>query len=572
MPVAAVMVTIVHTVAIGTVQCTVASPCRPDVIGSVAIGLLFVAAAAGGIVPRLAGWLAGAFVVGLIVDERVFRLSTPSPWWTYLVDLIFVGVCLVAGGVDRERRPTDRAAGWLASVRRERPPEPTGTDLPRPGRIWRIVSVILVVLAAASLAWGAYVQRETDAQQQAAVRVSAEITSIVDEFTLVVRLPGGESATIGVLDAGSYEIGRPIDLYVDERGLRQPVAEPYDASGWSFLGVVLGGIGLLCRRRGADELRRPRRLFDEDQPVTEVSVLPGHGTLAIYAGDARPGEPAVAELRTTAIGVVADENGSLHLTGLDLEPGVQPATLYGVPAPGRWCCVVVAGQPVVPARPLSAKVTAPPYGYAGGTPEPMAQPPLRAEEVAALRIDDRDGDPYAVREHRRHPGSGYATAAAMPLVLVSLVQLLPAVSYGTLLLIAAVAAGVSCWLAWRLFLRSRIAWNRQGIAVIGAIGAKRVPWRMVRSIEHDRDSVTIHTGYSGLVVGAGPILGVIGRRGRSPAELANALRHARSTAAELDGHDLPTVDPPRPPAGLYVLWLLYTPVLAWLFWVFSTTV
>jgi hypothetical protein len=214
----------------------------------------------------------------------------------------------------------------------------------------------------------------------------------------------------------------------------------------------------------------------------------------------------------------------------------------------------------------------------------MADPPLRAEEVAALRTGDRDGDPYEVRVHRRHPATGYAAAAAMPLVLVSLVNVLPTLAYEVLLLLAAVAVALSSWLAWRLFLRSRIAWNRHGVAVVGALGAKRVPWRMVRSIEHDNESVTIHTGYSGLVVGAGPFLGVIGRGGRSPAELANALRHARgdrpaapehfagpaAPGAEPDGLDLPTLDPPRPPAGLFVLWLLYTPLLAWLFLFFST--
>jgi hypothetical protein len=573
-PVGAFVVTIVHTAAVGTPQCTASAPCRPDIFGSVVLGLLFVAASAGAMVPRLAVWPAGAFAVGIVVDEQLLRLSTPSPSWTYLFDLAFVGLCLVAGGVDRHRRPTARAAGWLASVPRERPPEPVGADLPRPGRIWRFVAVVLAALAAGSLAWGFYAQVEADAQQAAAARISAEVTSIVDELTIAVRLPGGESATISVYDSAHYPVGRPIELYVDDRGLRQPVAEPYDATGWHFLAVALGGIGLLCRRRGAEELRRPRRLFAEEQPVTEVSVRPGAGVLAVYAGDARTGEPAVAEIRTNAVNVVAGEDGQPHLIGLDLEPGVQPATLYGVPAAGRWCTVVVAGQPVVPTRPLSSRVSAPPYGLdlGGALPPPMADPPLRTEDVAALRTDDRDGDPYAVRVHRRHPATGYATAAAMPLVLVPLVNLLPTLAYEVLLLVAAVAVAPSSWLAWRLFLRSRIAWNQHGIAVVGAVGAKRVPWRMVRSIEHDNDSVTIHTGYSGLVVGAGPFLGVIGRGGRTAAELANALRLARAAGPDtaVDAADPPTLEAPRPPAGLFVLWLLYTPLLAWLFLFFST--
>jgi hypothetical protein len=101
--------------------------------------------------------------------------------------------------------------------------------------------------------------------------------------------------------------------------------------------------------------------------------------------------------------------------------------------------------------------------------------------------------------------------------------------------------------------------------------------------------VIIHTGYSSLVVGAGPEFGIFGRRDRKSEELANALRYARSTAKvgrdetsvlrqtalgtpgvawTLEG--LPSLEPPGAPVGLYLFWLVYTPVVAWFLQTFPT--
>ena len=64
-----------------------AAPCRPDVAGSVMVGLLFASAACGFILPGLAPWLAGSFLVTEVVAERLLRTSLPSPAWMYVVDL-----------------------------------------------------------------------------------------------------------------------------------------------------------------------------------------------------------------------------------------------------------------------------------------------------------------------------------------------------------------------------------------------------------------------------------------------------------------------------------------------------
>ena len=599
LPGATLVLAVVHTAAVELPVCTAATPCRPDVAGSVFVGLLFASAACGFILPRLAPWLAATFLAAEVVAERVLRVSQPSPVWAYVIDAAYVGLCVVIAGVNRERRPTARAAQWLAGVRRERPPAPTGADLPRPGRRWRWSAVILLGLGAAVLAWGWSAQQRADAQQHTADRTSAEVTSIPDELSIVVAIPGGEAVTIDVLDVHQYAVGERIDLYVDDEGLRQPVAEPYDASGWHLLGVFLVACGVAGRLRGGDERRRFGRLFVDEQPVTEVTVLPGRRVVAVYAGDARPGEPAIAQIRTDGITVVATEDGRARVLGLDVEIGPQPASLYGVPAPGQWCTVSVRGRAVVPSRPLPTTVEAPPYGFDTGRLADVdvedtdavrqalsaampAEPALRQEDLAALRPGDLDPDPSQVRVHVRHPAAGYASAVGTPLIFVSLAGILPALSYGVALVVAGVAVAIASALAWRLFMRGRIAWNRRGLAVVGALGVKRGPWRMVRSIEHGSDHVTIHTGYSSLVVGAGPFLGVFGRGGRTALELANALRHARGEApfagqtevvtggdiaADLD---LPPLVTPRPPVGLLLLWLVYTPLLAWVMQVFSS--
>jgi hypothetical protein len=316
----------------------------------------------------------------------------------------------------------------------------------------------------------------------------------------------------------------------------------------------------------------------------------------VRSGDARIGEPAVLRIRSDVTGV---------------EPGPQPATLYGVPAPGHWCAVMVQGTLAIPSHPVSASplVPAPPYGYVQAAPDgspPTAAPrvsdlPLRAHEVEALRARDRQASADEVLLHRRSPLSGYVSAASIPLAGSALVRFLPDLSFSVGLLIAGTALAASCLLSWRVFMRPRIAWNGQGIAVVGTFGDRRVSWRMVRGIDHDRDSVTVHTGYRSLVVSAAPRFRLLGRHDRTAEELANALRHARASAQsattaadtpvqtsdqapgqapgpvpgqapargpfptpfdELEG--LPRLDPPRAPAGLYLLWLAGTPLVAWL--------
>jgi hypothetical protein len=546
LPVAAAVLIGLHANAAPDPVCTPQDPCRPDALGSVMIGLLFAAAVAGFILPGLAAPLGAGFMITLILAERVLHTEPASPVWLYLVDAGFVGLCVLVAAVSRDRRPTDRALHWLVAVRRERPPPVH--DLPRPGRRERFVAQILLVVALACLAWSWFSQRDADAQQQAASRTVAEVVAHPDDGTVQVRL-GAETTEVNVLDPDNYPVGSRMDLYVDDRGLRQPVAEPYDATGWVLLAVWLGAMAAQFWIRGVEAGRWPRRLFEEEQPMTEVVVLTGRSSVMVFAGDVRPGEPPVAEIQTLPVPLARGD--------------FRPATLYGVPAPDHWCTVVVEGVVIPPTRPLAARfVLALPY--VPDEDEHVPALPLRPEDAAALRPTDREAPPDQVRFHAYDHGAGYAVAAAAPLALLVPLARLFELPYAAALAVAGVVLGVCCAAAWMLVMRGRIAWNGRGVAVVGTTGERRAAWSEVLHIEHDRSRVTLYTAEHRLTVNAGPLFGLVGRGGRSAEELANALRHARSTAVPGADDGPPRLERPRPPLGLYAVWLLGTPLLAWL--------
>jgi hypothetical protein len=554
-PFAAVALIGVHVAAVGSDDCSAGSPCMPDPVGSVSVGLLVAAAATGKIYPRLPPWLAAGFLATLVVSERLLRASPVSPAWTYLCDAAFVVLCAVVGGVRRDRSHP-AAERWIADAPRERPPPPPGGP-PRQGAGWRLVAWMFAAVAVGCVSAGWYIQKEADARQQAATVVAATVTAHPDGYTLEVDLRG-RPTRIDVFDAGAYPVGTRLDLYIDGRGLHQPVVEPYDATGWLLLGALLGGVAAACWFRGVESSYQPHRLFADAQPVSAVRVLCGLGIVAVYAYDARPGEQALLHFHT-----VLDNDDP------DIASGFRPATLYGVPAPGHWCAVVVDGHLLTPARPVPAgRVSAPLYAQVPADNDedddpPMPQPPLRPEELDALRPADRFAAPDQVLTHVRNPLVGYASAAGMPLVLAVAAQALPDLPYAAWLFIAGLALALSCAGAWRMFMRGRAVWNGHGIAVVGAINEDRAAWRSVTDIDHDGETVTIITANRGLALSAGRFLGMGGRTERDAEQLAHALRYARDRATSAPAEDPPTLARPRPSAGLYALWIVGTPLLAW---------
>ena len=410
-------------------------------------------------------------------------------------------------------------------------------------RRWRQAAALCLLTAALIGAATWYWQSAAASREAAAAaRVGAEVTARVDDSTVRVRTTGGDVYDVTVVSAADHPRGQHMTLTVDDDGLHQPVSDPYDVTAWLALAVVVAGMGLGCWSRGNDRTRDLRALFSHPQPVTQVYVRAGWGVAAVYPGDARPGEAAVTELRCLAgaafdadlpagdgMGEGAGDDGG---DAAALMLPTRPALLYGLPIGGHWCVLVVDGRPMPPTAPVPVEAHAPPFTEPtpGGGLEPIsaeaadgrsgvdpafAAPgrgdlPLRPEEIEAIDPSDRDDNPYQTHSHAPAQLVGYAVVAAAPLLLTTVARLLPALSALVSVIVAAPLTAVSCVLGWRLFLRTRIVWNRGGVAVVGAVGVGRFAWRDVYRIERGRSDVTIRTVEGGLVVAAHEHSGALG--------------------------------------------------------------
>ena len=208
-----------------------------------------------------------------------------------------------------------------------------------------------------------------------------------------------------------------------------------------------------------------------------------------------------------------------------------------------------------------------------GVPDP-ATLPLRPEEVAALRPEDRDGDPDLVRTHRRGPVVAYGFALALPLVLGGAGRWLPDWPYPAWLLLTAPVVALGCFGGWRLYLRPRLSWNGPGVSVVGVAEARLLggtTWRRSGSTPTDgpgRDAVPRVRGDRAPRRSARL---AVGHDERSGTQLAAALRLAKHRAEERERageRDVTSLPPapvePRAPAALWVVGLLEAVVYAWL--------
>jgi hypothetical protein len=580
-PLAAVAVLAITASGTPEATCSDSAPCTADPLGSVVLGL-FVASALVAVAHAGVGAALGvAFVLGSLGYDGL-NPQTASPWWA---DATIVGYALVCLAVARARRPRparDVAFGWLARTPYATPPTPA--RLPGPDR--RMLALVGLALLGATLVvgYGLHRQDEADAQQQAARVVIAEVVGRPDEYTVQVRLPdataeatAASTISLTMLDADHHPVGSRLSLRMDDAGLRQPVSEEYDASGWYLPAVLLFGLALAGAGRIRQHRHGLRRLFTEAQPVSAVYVCETWDRLAVYPADARAGEPAIAELRLWRDSAEpvppalldGDLDGGFGRDEDDVElPEPRAALLYGVPAPGQWCTVAVDGAPRLPVRPLRAHFSAPPFVPRGmSADEPVGVDlPLRPEELAALAGADRDDDPFALREHAGHPGLAYLRIGILAFGLVALTRLLPALPFLVSFAVCLAAVAIATEVGWRLWLRPRLAWNGGGLAVVGLLGAQRLAWSEVYHISADRGAVIVAARETALIVPAGGGLSwPAGAARRSAVELALALRHARHRALASGAADLmapPALAVPARPGALAALWLALGLLLA----------
>ncbi|WP_433209669.1 PH domain-containing protein [Dactylosporangium sp. CS-047395] len=571
--VAAIAVLSLHIAFDPPVECSDAAPCGPDWLDGLLFGLVAALPVVAFVSLPVTAWLAALF----FTTDAIWQVAHPDlaspPWLTgadaALAVLAFVAARLAPPGLGTA------AEMWAATTFHRKPPAPA--SLPRYGLGWRLLAVPMLLLALGIAGSALLAQSDADDRLAAADRVTAEVTAHPDEYTLEVRLPGAATARVTVGDSDEHPVGSRVAVLVGGDGLYQLVSEPYDTSGWLSLAVLIAGLAAGCLARARERSAAARALFAGEQPATEVYVWALGGRVAVYATDARPGEPALMEFFALA------RHGSDE---------IRPGILFGVPAQRHWCAVAVDGELLVPRGPARSGRFAPAYGGpapdpdlddATGVPDP-ARLPLRPEEILALRPEDVAADPETVHTHRHNRFSGYAVvlASSWPF-LVILSRLLPALPYWGAVAVTAPITAIACLSGWRLFLRPRVSWNGAGLSVVGSIGARLLVWSDVHAIRSDRHgAVTIETDHhgAGLVVtarGEHPLLPrFLSGEERTGHQLSGALRLSMERAAARvrervrDTVSLPPapVAPPAP-ALLYAAWmaetLLYALVLTGLF-------
>lgn len=587
--------------------CTDADPCGPAPFAAVSLGLALAAPFAAFASMRTAAGLAGGFLATDVVGQLAAPQAQEQAIWLWALDAGYAALAVLLVGVAAGPLRHGRVeTAWASTAVHRTPPAPP--RLRRHGTGWRLAAALLFVLAAAIAGLALAAQAGGRAQEEAAHLVAGEVTGHPDEFTVQVRLATGEVTRIDVTTALAHPVGARRGVLVDDAGLHQLVGEPYDTTGWLILAVMAAGLGVALLALAREPGAAVRALFAHAQPATRVYVRFGPGRIAVYAADARPGEPAVLEFDTADTADIADDiaarNDATRAGGWPDDAdedddeiammAARPAVLYGLPAPGQWCAVEAGGQVLAPLRRTRVPVTAPPFTTppADGAalevvhpddvemPDPATLPP-RPEEVAALRDEDRDPDPDLVRTHRRGPAAGYGFAAAAPLAVWGARQWLPDWSFPVWLVLTAPVVALACYGGWRLYLRPRLHWNGAGVSVVGisvagaAGGARLLPWTAVEVIRLDGDgTVHVEAASDGFVVTAhrgGPLGRLIGRDERSGQQLAAALRLARLRAGErarTGERDVTSLPPapvvPRAPAALWILGSVELLGYAWL--------
>ncbi|MFY1695121.1 hypothetical protein [Solwaraspora sp. WMMA2101] len=237
------------------VPCREASPCGPDPSANLLLGMLTVLPLLHWIQLEFASALAFAAPAALFAYD-LSRPDEDAALWGYL---LLVGL----------------AAGYAWLTRAARRPSQAGWRRPAPSAVFFVV--VLIGAALACVAFSVERQERADAQQRAAQILAATVRSHVSSSEIELDLPGDRpSIFVEVYDADDFPVGSTTRIAVDDRGLRQLVAEPYDASPWYALAAMLAivGVGLGWRavrteppagRHSSPGRRRPgRHGTDED--------------------------------------------------------------------------------------------------------------------------------------------------------------------------------------------------------------------------------------------------------------------------------------------------------------------
>ncbi len=525
--------------------CSATAPCAPDWTGSIWLGLLL-ASAATIFVHR---WTAATLAVALTVLWLLAEESDPAyHWWVQVCVLAYAALCVRVATL-----PTAAPAPPALTLP---VPAPTGAR-PRLGRGWRLLALALL-LGGGGITWGTVAQQQRVAAQEDAAQVEhGRVTGRVDPSTITVRLDDTD-ARVGVYDADAYPIGSALDFYVDGRGLRQPVSEPYDSTGLLALAGLAFGLALAALLRARAYETGLRAFLRRPQPARLVRVINADGVIAVFpfepTSDIDPPYliyPAVASRNARQRAPISAEYDG-DTADEESERGPVLATLYGVDQPGHWVAAEVDGVLLTPARP----------GRAGSGPATEPESLDTPVDPAELLPGDRAVD-FQVRTHHRNTLLGVIQTLAFGAGIIFVFARFLILGTVGLAVLATVILGVSSEFCWRTLLRPRVLWHGAGLAVLTPFGGFNSRWEDVIQISAGRSDVTvIAEGAGGAVLPTRRRPGRIAER--SARQLALALRHTRQHSLLGEAPEIPTV---HRPVGLYLACAALIPVvvavLAW---------
>jgi hypothetical protein len=497
---------------------------------------------------RLAAIAAVGAAGGLLYYNHLHPALAPSAFATITVVAVAVWSVVWAELTNPRRAPV----GWKP----QREPVPAPKLPVRTAPIGALVGLVLIVLGVAAAFYGQARQASVDSQTRNATVVSVRVIGKPSSFTLRIAYPPGSSSDINVRSTRAYRVSADIPVAVDDAGLRQAVAEPYDGSFfWAYaVGLGLAGIGLIWF--SLERTMPRRRLLRRPQPATSVYVRRRNGHVLLFVGEATAADLPFAELpvrddlmREYAPSLLVTSDSAPvvpHGTNPRMLPP-EPAILYGVPIPGRWCTVTIGDLTLSPNGPLRTTQDMLPFGslHDAAAPPSAAEPPapsdgsegadngnrvgerpLTAEERRRIRPDDAAAAPDHVRYHQLSRLIAYGLILIVAVVAGWAVGLFGRTDGWGRALIAVVVLGLLNYAGWRVWLRPMVAFSGGGVAIRPVWRRPAaLAWTSVNRVGRVGGQVWLDVAGTG-VVSAEPWPTKFGA-GRSPDQLMLALRQAR---------------------------------------------
>lgn len=318
---------------------------------------------------------------------------------------------------------------------------------------------------------------------------------------------------------------------------------------WAGAALVAAGAGAALIARARGRRRALRRLFGAVQPVRRARVVDQLGYLHVLV-PAADGRRAVEFGINTADGWSTDDEAG--------DPHTRAALLYGSPATGEWCAIVVDGRLHVPVEPIGT-VTVVPYDADHGLPREISDDEEQLVDPDALRPDDHLAPPEAIHEHRISPARAWCTVATIGLGgAVGAAEAMHVAGYAggwPSVAVVAVVSAAAVEFAWRSQIRQRLRWNLGGVTSIGFRGVVTEPWTVDTAAVHDDEgAVTLAVGDSVVTVPVPPPWPRTSSQ-RTKDQLVAALRDARWQAfATPELPAPPRAVVPRRPLLLVVAW------------------